>query len=128
MKKDQTSTTKTNEGTDQLLVSRNIHVDGRRTSLKLDPLCWMALQEIKERESASLEEICNTAKAWSPCKTSLASALRLFILDYFMAAATDEGHALARHGQLVKKSYLSLRRPSTYGKRKPARRASKKQT
>jgi len=123
MKKDHTSTTETNGGADKLLVSRNIHVHGRRTSIKLDPLCWMALEEIGQRESASLEEICNTAEAWSPCKTSLASGLRLFILDYFMAAATDEGHAHARHGQLVKKSYLSLGRPSTYGELKPTRNA-----
>lgn len=118
-------TTKRNRGPNELLVARNLHVHGRRTSIKLDPLCWAALQEIEAREFSSLKEICDAAEAWSPCKTSLSSALRLFILDYFMAAATDEGHALARHGKLVKKSYLSLGRPVKYGKPKPTRRPSK---
>jgi hypothetical protein len=34
-------------------------------------------------------------------ESSLTAAVRVFILAYFMAAATEEGHASAGHGSLA---------------------------
>ena len=45
------------------LVSRNITVMGRRTSVRLEPEMWLALKEISIRESCSIHDICTLVSA-----------------------------------------------------------------
>jgi predicted DNA-binding ribbon-helix-helix protein len=79
------------------LVSRNVTVAGHRTSMRLEPAVWGALGEICERERTSIAEIA-TAIGRDRSASSLTSAVRVYVLDYFRAAATDEGHRRAGHG------------------------------
>ncbi|TQV73377.1 ribbon-helix-helix domain-containing protein [Denitrobaculum tricleocarpae] len=81
------------------LVSRNILVSGRRTSLRLEPVMWDALGEVCRRESKNANELCTMINARRN-ESSLTAAVRVFILAYFMAAATEEGHVSAGHGTL----------------------------
>ncbi|WP_282604235.1 ribbon-helix-helix domain-containing protein [Pelagibius sp. Alg239-R121] len=81
-------------------MSRNILVAGRRTSLRLEPVMWDALSEVCRRESKNANELCTMIDARRN-ESSLTAAVRVFILAYFMAAATEEGHAIAGHGSLV---------------------------
>ncbi|MCB1581269.1 MAG: ribbon-helix-helix domain-containing protein, partial [Alphaproteobacteria bacterium] len=41
------------------LLSRNITVAGRRTSVRLEPEMWMALKEISKREKCTMHDICS---------------------------------------------------------------------
>lgn len=82
------------------LVSRNILVAGRRTSLRLEPVMWDALGEVCRRESKNANELCTMIDSRRN-ESSLTAAVRVFILAYFMAAATEEGHANAGHGTLT---------------------------
>ncbi len=41
------------------LVSRNVRVDGHRTSVRLEPDMWEALREICSREEVSIGEVCS---------------------------------------------------------------------
>ncbi|MDX1710972.1 MAG: ribbon-helix-helix domain-containing protein [Rhodovibrionaceae bacterium] len=82
------------------LVCRNVIVDGRRTSLRLERLMWEALAEICRREGASRAEICTLVEARRR-ESSLTAAVRVYILSYFRAAATEQGHADAGHGSLA---------------------------
>jgi len=80
------------------LVSRNLVINGKRTSARLEPDMWAALFDIVRREGRSAHEICSLIDAAKPGDCSLTAAIRVFIMAYFRAAATEEGHARAGHG------------------------------
>jgi predicted DNA-binding ribbon-helix-helix protein len=74
------------------LQSRNIVVAGRRTSMRLEPDMWRALADIAEREERSLHELCTMVHRLRR-RSSLTSAVRVFILSYYRTLARDlEGH------------------------------------
>jgi len=75
---------------------RNVRVDGRRTSLRLEVPMWDALEEVALREGLSLDELVSRIAGRQ--RGNLSSALRTFLLGYFRAAATEQGHAAAGHG------------------------------
>lgn len=82
------------------LRNRNVTIGGRRTSMKLEPGMWDALDEICCREGTAIHDICTrVAKQHKGC--NLTAATRAFVLAYFRAAATEEGHLAAGHGGLV---------------------------
>ncbi len=80
-----------------MLYNRNVTVNGRRTSVRLEAANWEALTEIAAREGRTIHEICSTVNR-SRQGSTLTSELRTFILSYFREAATPEGHRLAGHG------------------------------
>lgn len=80
------------------LVSRNVTVMGRRTSIRLEPEMWLALREIATREQCRIHDICTIVSVRKKPNTSLTAAIRVFLMLYFRAAATDEGHRKAGHG------------------------------
>lgn len=80
------------------LVSRNVNVEGRRTSVRLEPEMWTAIYEIAKRERCSIHDICALVQMRKREKTSLTAAIRVFIMLYFRAASTETGHERAGHG------------------------------
>lgn len=80
------------------LVSRNITIFGRRTSVRLEPEMWMALNDIAERERCTVHDICSLVYVRKKKETSLTAAIRVFLMLYFRAAATEPGHMKAGHG------------------------------
>ena len=80
------------------LISRNVTVMGRRTSVRLEPEMWMALKEISKRERCSLHDICGLISLRKNQNTSLTAAIRVFLMLYFRASSTEEGHGRAGHG------------------------------
>ena len=81
------------------LISRNVTVNGRRTSLRLEPSMWDALAEIARRENMTIHQLC-TQVDLRRHESSLTAAIRVFTLSYFRAAATEDGHGRAGHGNL----------------------------
>ena len=78
------------------LRSGNVTVGGRRTSIRLEPAMWQALREISTREGKTLHALV-TEIEHTRAQSSLTAAIRVFLLDYFRAAATEEGHRRAGH-------------------------------
>ena len=78
------------------LLSGNVTVSGRRTSIRLEPAMWDALKEISSREAKSVHSIV-TEIAHHRTQSSLTAAIRVYLLRYFKAAATEEGHRRAGH-------------------------------
>ena len=79
------------------LVNRNVVADTGRTSMRLEPEVWEALGEICDREGRDLHELIrgvDSLREWG----GRTSAVRVFVLQYFRAAATEAGHAAASHG------------------------------
>jgi len=81
------------------LISRNITIDGHRTSVRLEPAMWNALNDICRRERVTSHMVCSAIAQKKPVDSSLTAAIRVFIMSYFKAAATEEGHAKCGHGQ-----------------------------
>ena len=89
---------KTETKTESTLVNRNVTVGGRRTSLRLEEPMWEALHEIARRENESVHQICTLVNLRRR-DSSLTAAIRVFILTYFRAAATEDGHNHVGHGR-----------------------------
>ena len=81
------------------LVSRNVTIGGHRTSCRLEPYMWDALYDVCARERVTIHTLCTRISERKDDNTSLTAAIRVFALAYFRAAATEEGHLRASHGQ-----------------------------
>ncbi|MEM6811918.1 MAG: ribbon-helix-helix domain-containing protein [Pseudomonadota bacterium] len=80
------------------LVLKNITVLRRRTSIRLEPEMWKALKHIARRENCTIHDLCSLISLRKSKSTSLTAAIRVFLMLYFKAAATEAGHAQAGHG------------------------------
>jgi predicted DNA-binding ribbon-helix-helix protein len=80
------------------LVSRNVTIGAHRTSVRLEPEMWAALRDLCRREHVTLHDIATLVAQRKAENTSLTAAIRVFIMAYFRAAATEEGHNRAGHG------------------------------
>ncbi|MFO1060659.1 MAG: ribbon-helix-helix domain-containing protein [Dongiaceae bacterium] len=65
------------------LRSRNLTIGGRRTSLRLEPSMWDALEEIGLREGLTLPQLCEAAQQLRAGRCSLTSVLRSMTVTYF---------------------------------------------
>ncbi|MDB5492322.1 MAG: hypothetical protein JWO78_2171 [Micavibrio sp.] len=59
---------------------------------------WTALRDISKREQCRIHDICSLIDLRKNPRTSLTAAIRVFLMLYYRAASTDEGHIRARHG------------------------------
>ncbi len=80
------------------LVSRNITVLGHRTSVRLEPEMWVAMREIAQREKCRIHDLCSLIQKRKNQNTSLTAAIRVFLMLYYRAASTEEGHLRVGHG------------------------------
>lgn len=80
------------------LISKNITIQNRRTSVRLEPKMWLALNEISLRERCSIHDLCDLVSRRKKEKTSLTAAIRVFLMLYYRSATTEEGHFKAGHG------------------------------
>ena len=67
--------------------------------MRLEPELWAALAEICIRERQDISRLVRQIEA-SGHSGGRTSAVRVFVLQYFRAAATEVGHAAADHGPL----------------------------
>lgn len=92
------------------LKSMNIMVAGHRTSMRLEPSMWDALEDIARREGQTVNKLCTQIKerldeqarrkglSADSIDVTLTSAVRVFIAAYFRRACTEDGHVRAGHG------------------------------
>ncbi|WP_042690479.1 ribbon-helix-helix domain-containing protein [Azospirillum sp. B506] len=92
------------------LRSQNIMIGGHRTSMRLEPSMWDALEEIGRREDLTVNRLCTQIKERieeqarrkgikpEDADVTLTSAVRVFIASYFRRACTEDGHQRAGHG------------------------------
>ena len=67
--------------------------------MRLEPEIWEALGEICAREATPLGVLIRAIEGQSQVG-GRTSAVRVFVLRYFRAAATEDGHARSGHGPL----------------------------
>ena len=66
----------------KMLLCKNVIVNGRRTSMRLDRETWQALSDICKRENISLYKLCSLIDD-AKHESGLSSATRLFVLTYY---------------------------------------------
>jgi predicted DNA-binding ribbon-helix-helix protein len=77
--------------------TRNINLNGRRTSVRLERELWEAVGELCSRENLSVHQLCENVQRMRH-GMGLTGALRLHLFRYYRAAATEEGHRRSGHG------------------------------
>ncbi len=82
------------------LLSRNVSIFGRRTSVRLESQMWAALNEIAGREQCSIHDLCSLIDSTKEENSSLTAAIRVFLMLYYKAAATENGHERVGHGDI----------------------------
>jgi predicted DNA-binding ribbon-helix-helix protein len=79
------------------LVTRNVLGNHGRTSIRLEPELWAALDEMCRRERTTIRDMVRRLAAAAPAG-GRTSAVRVRLISYFRAAATEEGHQAMGHG------------------------------
>lgn len=72
------------------LVSKNVTINGLRTSLRLEQASWEAMGDICECEGLTIHELCSLIDGHRG-GGSRTSAVRAFLVIYLRAAAADSG-------------------------------------
>lgn len=70
-----------------LLISKNVRVRGRRTSVRLEPEMWDALNEVAALEGCAVNDLCSAVDEVRHPDASFTGALRVFLMEYFRNAA-----------------------------------------
>jgi predicted DNA-binding ribbon-helix-helix protein len=83
------------------LVIRNVVVAGHRTSVRLEPVMWDALNEIARRERTTVHDLATRIDRNRTAST-LTAAIRVFIVDYYRTAAVRAGHPAAVAAPLLR--------------------------
>ena len=90
------------EDTLSILESRNVTVGARRTSMRLEPEMWDALESIARSEGMTLNTLC-TQIDQRRREVGLTSATRVFIISYFRQLVRRyEGETSESAGSLVR--------------------------
>jgi predicted DNA-binding ribbon-helix-helix protein len=85
------------------LINRNVVAERGRTSMRLEPELWDMLSEICEREAHDMNTLVRQIEAAGHVG-GRTSAVRVYIANYFHAAATEAGHSGVGHGILRSRS------------------------
>lgn len=64
-----------------MLICKNVIVNGRRTSMRLDKETWLSLSEICKTENTNLHALCSKIEK-SKGECGLSGAVRSFVLTY----------------------------------------------
>jgi predicted DNA-binding ribbon-helix-helix protein len=82
------------------LESRNVVIAGRRTSMRFERKLWDLIDDVARREEISRSRVAERfIREFGGQGGSRSSAVRVGVLTYYAAAATDVGHATAGHGR-----------------------------
>lgn len=69
------------------LLSKNVRIHERRTSVRLEPEMWRALNEIATAEGCTIHDLCGAVHDLKEPAASFTAALRVFLMEYYRSAA-----------------------------------------
>ena len=72
------------------LTTRTVKINGRRTSLRMEPVLWDAVGDICDKEELTLHELISLIDSRRN-EVSRTSAVRTFIVTYLHDLATESG-------------------------------------
>ena len=80
------------ESSPSSLVIHNVVVGGHRTSVRLEPVMWDALRDIAQRQHSTVHDLVTEIDR-ERTASSLTAAIRIYIVDFYRAAALPAGQA-----------------------------------
>lgn len=69
------------------MLSRNVRIRNRRTSVRLEQSMWQALNEIAEVEKCTIHDLCAAVHDMKEEGLSFTAALRVFLMEYYRSVA-----------------------------------------
>lgn len=63
----------------------NVTINGKRTSVTLEPRTWEILNEICEKEKITVHDLCALLKKRQSKDSTLSSSIRVFLISYLYA-------------------------------------------
>ena len=85
-----------------MLVIRNIVVRGKRTSVRLEPEMWEALQEIVQMQGLTINQLVTQLNR-RRSDSSLTSTIRVYIVEFYRSAAGDAFYSRTKYNPRVRK-------------------------
>tara|TARA_R110002096_G_scaffold90764_8_gene205686 strand:- start:1090 stop:1947 length:858 start_codon:yes stop_codon:yes gene_type:complete len=76
------------------LAMRSVTINGRRTTMRLEPSMWNAIRRIAEDQSLSVNQICSKIDS-SRGEMSMTAAVRSYIVSYLQQVPTQADQASA---------------------------------
>lgn len=70
--------------------AKNVRIDGRRTSIRLEPPLWEALREIARAEGMDVDTLVSRVEPYRRNR-GRTSVLRAFIVSYLVQRAFNDG-------------------------------------
>ncbi len=89
------------------LQSKNIRIHKHRTSVRLEPEMWNALNEIAALEGCSIHDLCGAVHDLKAPGASFTAALRVFMMEYYRTATRSNPH-ISQIQKQVKACQLQL--------------------
>jgi len=84
------------------LQSKNVRIHERRTSVRLEPEMWIALNEIAAMEGCSIHDICGAVNDLKSKEASFTAALRVFVMEYYRSLVKTKTN-VARVQEVIRK-------------------------
>jgi predicted DNA-binding ribbon-helix-helix protein len=81
------------------LQARNVRINNRRTSVKLEPAFWDALETVARREKTSVNDLCTRVHEKAD-GYGLTAAIRVFLLAYGWSGAMGPALSVVPVGDL----------------------------
>jgi predicted DNA-binding ribbon-helix-helix protein len=67
----------------------NIVVGGHRTSVRLEPVMWEALQDVARRQDRAISEIVTEIDRGRADAMSLTAAIRVYVVEHYRTALIE---------------------------------------
>ena len=88
-----------NKSTKSALITRNVWIGERRTSIKMEPAFWDLLNAVSQREKLSTHEIC-TMISERTGDFGLTGAIRVFLVTYAWTTGLEPALEAVPNGPL----------------------------
>tara|TARA_R100001143_G_scaffold63306_1_gene69445 strand:+ start:19428 stop:19727 length:300 start_codon:yes stop_codon:yes gene_type:complete len=81
------------------LRTKNVRIGDKRTSVRLEPAFWRALDKVARNEGMTIHALCTQVNCWNEA-LSLTAALRVFLLAYIWTESMKIAAIAARTGTI----------------------------
>lgn len=76
------------------LISKNVRIHQKRTSVRLEPQMWSALKEIANIENCTIHDLCTAVNDLKNPAMPFTAALRVFLMEYYRSAARTSHYVM----------------------------------
>lgn len=91
------------------LQSHNVRIHRRRTSIRLEPAMWAALNEIAAAEKCSIHDLCGAVHDLKEQNQSFTAALRVFLMEYYRTATRANSYVSSVQRKVRGEGEVSVR-------------------